>query len=136
MKKPELLAATPKVSRFEMEKRGAEKDAAVELDIKPPAVLERSCRAGPLHGIEVLDLSVTEVAGWGLHFLGQLPNLKSLNLFSTKVSDEGLQHIAGHRVLVDLNLCGTDITDLGIRHLLGLISLVTLKVSGNKGITD
>jgi len=114
------------------------KEQQVEVEAKPSAwtAVESCDPGGPLQRIEVLDLSVTEVAGWGLHFLGQLPNLRSLNLFSTKVSDEGLQHIAGHRVLVDLNLCGTDITDIGVPHLLGIVSLVTLKVSGNKGITN
>jgi len=105
-------------------------------DVKPSGSASPNLEGGPLHNIETLDLSVTELFGWGLQFLGQLPHLKSLNLFSTKVSDEGMVHIAGHRSLVDLNLCGTNITDLGVHHLTGLESLEELKVSGNKGITD
>merc|ERR1712100_934786 len=64
---------------------------------------------GPLQAIESLDLSVTELYGWGLQFLATLPHLK------------------------DLNLCGTNISDDGLRHLLGLQRLETLKVNGNKG---
>merc|ERR1712159_255719 len=106
-----------------------------QADRKPSAVPGKF-EGGPLSNIESLDLSVTELFGWGLQFLSQLPNLKSLNLFSTKVSDEGLLHISSHRTLVELNLCGTNITDRGVQHLLGLESLEILKVSGNKGITD
>jgi len=114
-----------------------EREEIAMHDRKPSAVTAPvDLQGGPLYNIETLDLSVTELFGWGLQFLGQLRHLKSLNLFSTKVSDEGLVHIAGHRSLVDLNLCGTNITDMGLQHLLGLVSLEELKVSGNKGITD
>jgi len=89
-----------------------------------------------LSRIETLDLSVTELFGWGLEFLSELPRLKALNLFSTKVSDEMLVHLADHPTLEELNLCGTNISDCGLAHLVGCRQLESLKVSGNKGVTD
>ena len=53
----------------------------------------------PLTQIESLDLSVTELFGWGLQFVGELRHLRALNLFSTKVSDEALVHLADSLVV-------------------------------------
>jgi len=96
----------------------------------------QTIKGGPLQYIETLDLSVTELFGWGLQFLARFPHLKSLNLFSTKVSDDALVHLTESRTLLELNLCGTNISDAGLQHLKALDKLETLKVSGNKGVTD
>jgi len=96
----------------------------------------QTIKGGPLQYIETLDLSVTELFGWGLQFLARFPHLKSLNLFSTKVSDDALVHLTESRTLLELNLCGTNISDAGLQHLKALDKLESLKVSGNKGVTD
>ena len=79
-----------------------------------------------LTGIEVLELSYTDITDEGMTKLADLRNLKILHLGGTKVTDAGLQHLSRLQKLETLRLGGTEISDTGLKYLRTLKNLSSL----------
>jgi hypothetical protein len=65
-----------------------------------------------LEGLRYLDLSRTNVTGFGLEFLTRLNSLEVLRLSRTRVGNAGLAHLMRFENLTDLDLGFTAVSDL------------------------
>jgi hypothetical protein len=70
-----------------------------------------------LTGIEVLDLSYTEVGDDAMPKFEAMRNLRSVSLAGTKITDAGLEHLKGLTQLRELSLKDTKVTAEAIKRL-------------------
>jgi hypothetical protein len=86
-------------------------------------------------GLSTLHLDATQISDAGLKNLGTLNNLQSLSVRKTQISDDGLVHLEPLKNLEDVDLGNTHITDEGLKELRSLRKLRSLKLNGTQ-ITD
>ena len=87
------------------------------------------------NNLRELHLDETDVEGFGLKYLINIPTLKWLNLLRTRVNDAGLEQIGKLNGLERLDLAVPGITDIGLRHISGLPQLTFLDLGGTE-VTD
>jgi hypothetical protein len=86
----------------------------------------------PLPKLGLLNLSVTNVTGRGLKYIGNLSQLESLTLSSNPVGSEGLQALKWNPTLHTLNLRNTAVDDDCIETLNSMPRLVWLDIAGTQ----
>ena len=78
-------------------------------------------------GLQTLDLNnVHNVTDARLEELAGMKGLQVLNLSGTQVTDAGLKELAALKGLQELHLFGTQVTDAGLKELAGLKALQVL----------
>jgi Leucine-rich repeat (LRR) protein len=67
-----------------------------------------------MKGLQVLDLTGTNITDEGLKYLAAMKELKTLRLANTKVTDEGMEQLTKLPKLASVALDDTAVTDTGI----------------------
>lgn len=148
-----LLVAAAGCSEPAKEKRGSDQLIAKVESLGGEAMREPSDPNGPVRTImlsdknvddndlielvqmhalahlRTLDLSKTNVTGFGLSHLKGLPELETLDVGDTKVNDPDLEPLTSLPKLKNLGINGTQITDAAMEYIKAMPGLETLDLS-------